>query len=139
MNLIVSTRVESKHLRFEVDGRWQYGDALKLAYLVKAAQGRAQIDRFLIDLRRVSGEADSQEKFMVCDRLLRIFLAPVRVALVGDAALIDSDTAVTVAADAPTIAVFAREGEALTWLMLKPGKGPPAASAAGGQEAGEET
>ena len=117
MNLIVSTRIESRHLRFEVDGRWQYGDALKLAYLVKAAQGRAQIDRFLIDLRRVTGEADNQEKFMVCDRLLRIFVAPVRVALVGDAALIDSDTAVTVAADAPTIAVFAREGEALAWLM----------------------
>lgn len=117
MNLIVSTRTESKHIRFEVDGRWQYGDALKLAYLVKAAQGRASIDRFLIDLRRVTSEPESQERFMLCDRLLRVFQAPVRVALVGDAALIDSDTAVTVADDAPSIALFAREGEAMKWLM----------------------
>jgi hypothetical protein len=116
MNLIVSTRTESTHLRFEVDGRWQYGDALKLAYLVKAAQGRSGLDRFLIDLRRVTGEADSEEKFMVCDRLLRVFQAPVRVALLGDARLIDSDTAVTVAPDAPGIAIFARESGALAWL-----------------------
>ena len=117
MNLILSTRTEAKHIRFDVDGRWQYGDALKLAYLIKAAQGRASIDRFLIDLRRVSSEADSPERFVLCDRLLRVFQAPVRVALVGDAALIDSDTAVTVADDAPTIALFAREGEAMKWLM----------------------
>ena len=63
MNLIVSTRTEAKHLRFEVDGRWQYGDALQLAYLVKAAQGRASLDRFLIEkpaqtvLVRVKGES----------------------------------------------------------------------------------
>ena len=44
MNLIVSTRTEAKHLRFEVTGRWQYGDALRLAYLVKAAQGKASLE-----------------------------------------------------------------------------------------------
>ncbi len=117
MNLIVSTRTESRHLRFEVDGRWQYGDALKLAYLVKAAQGRAGLDRFLIDLRRVTSEPDTEEKFMVCDRLLRVFQAPVRVALVGDSRLIDADTAVTVAPEAPSIAVFARESDAMAWLQ----------------------
>ena len=117
MNLIVSTRTEARHLRFEVAGAWQYGDALRLAYLVKAAQARASLDRFLVDLRRVSSEPGSSEKFMVCDRLIRVFQAPVRIALVGDATLIDSDTAVTVAADAPTIAVFGREGEAIGWLL----------------------
>ena len=116
MNLIVSTRTETKHLRFEVVGRWQYGDALQLAYLVKAAQSRAMLDRFLIDLRRVTTEQGNTEKFLVCDRLIRVFQPPVRVALVGDASMMDSD-AVTVAADAPTIAVFAREGDALSWLM----------------------
>lgn len=117
MTLIVATRTEPKHLRFEVDGRWAYGDALQLAYLIKAAQGRASIDRFLVDLRRVTSEPDSDEKFMVCDRLLRVFQPPVRVALVGDSTLIDSDTAVTVSADAPRMAVFVREREALAWLM----------------------
>ena len=116
MNLIVSTRTETKHLRFEVTGRWQYGDALQLAYLVKAAQTRALLDRFLIDLRRVTGDPGNPEKFLVCERLIRVFQPPVRVAQVGDAALIDTD-AVTVAADAPTIAVFVREGDALSWLM----------------------
>jgi hypothetical protein len=116
MNLIVSTRTESKHLRFEVVGRWKNGDALQLAYLVKAAQVRAGLDRFLIDLRRVKSDPDNTERFMVCERLTRVFQPPVRVALVGEATLIDSD-AVSVGADAPTIAVFAREGDALTWLM----------------------
>lgn len=117
MNLIVSTRTESRHLRFEADGRWRDGDALQLAYLVKAAQGRAGLNRFLIDLRRVTSEPDREEKFMICDRLLRVFQPPVRLALVSDARLIDSDSAVALGPDAPGIAVFARESDAMTWLM----------------------
>ena len=117
MTLIVSTRNETRHIRFEVDGRWQYGDALKLAYSMKAAQGRVALDRFLVDLRRVTGEPHSTERFMVCDRLQRVFLPPVRVALVGDSTLIDSDRAAVVEPNAPRIAVFAREREALAWLM----------------------
>lgn len=117
MNLIVSTRIETRHIRFEVDGRWQYGDALKLAYLMKAAQGRAPVDRFLVDLRRVTSDPESDEKFLVCDRLMRVFEPPVRVALVGDSTLIDTDTAALVSPEAPRIAVFVREREALAWLM----------------------
>lgn len=117
MNLIVSTRTETRHIRFEVDGRWQYGDALKLAYLMKAAQARASLDRLLVDLRRVTCEPESTERFMLCDRLLRVFQPPVRMALVSDPSLIDSDTAATVMPGAARIAVFVREREALAWLM----------------------
>jgi hypothetical protein len=117
MNLIVATRIETLHIRFEVSGRWRYGDALKLAYMLKSAAARTSLQRFLVDLRGVTSEPDNAEKFLVCDRLLRVFHAPYRIALIGDAALIDSDTAVTVAPDAPSIALFPREGEALNWLM----------------------
>ncbi len=117
MTLIVSTRTEARHLRFEVDGRWQYGDALKLAYQVKAAQARIDADRLLIDLRRVTSEPGSQDRFLVCDRLLRVFTPPVRLALVGDTTLIDSDVAATAAPGAAAIAVFVRESEALAWLL----------------------
>ena len=117
MNLIVSTRTETKHLRFEVDGRWQYGDALKLAYLIKAAQGRASIDRFLVDLRRVTSDPERDEKFLLCDRLNRVFQPPVRVALVSDSTLMDIDSAAIVSPDSPRIAVFVREREALAWLI----------------------
>ncbi|MDB5946129.1 MAG: hypothetical protein JWQ33_1155 [Ramlibacter sp.] len=117
MNLIVATRTENKHIRFEVDGRWHYGDALKLAYVMKAAQSRASLARFLVDLRRVSCEPGSEEKFMVCDRLLRVFQPPVRIALVGDSTLIDSETAAVVSPDTARIAVFVRERDALAWLM----------------------
>lgn len=117
MNLIVATRTETRHIRFEVDGRWNYGDALKLAYLIKAAQGRASLDYFLVDLRRVTCDPDKEEKFMVCDRLQRVFLPPVRIALVGDATLIDSETAAIVSPDTARIGVFVREREALAWLM----------------------
>ena len=117
MNLIVTTRQEPHYLRFEVEGRWQHGGALKLAYLIKAAQGRLAVDRFLIDLNRVTGESGSEERFLVCDRLLRVFQPPARVALVGDAALVDSDTAVTVGANVPSIALFLHEREGLAWLL----------------------
>jgi hypothetical protein len=116
MNLIVATRIEPRHIRFEVDGRWTYGDALQLAYVVKAAQARAALDRFLIDLRRVTSEPGSDEKFMLCEGLQRVFRPPVRLALVGDATLIDRD-AVTVPGQGPRIAIFVREREALAWLM----------------------
>ena len=117
MNLIVSTRTESRHIRLEVNGRWLHGDALRLAYLVKAAQGRARLDRFLIDLRRVTSDPASDEKFMVCDRLQRVFEPPVQIALVGDATLIDADIAAAAPDGAARIAVFVREGEAMTWLL----------------------
>ena len=117
MNLIVSTRTETKHLRFEVDGRWQYGDALKLAYLIKAAQGRASIDRFLVDLRRVTSDPERDEKFLLCDRLNRVFQPSVRLALVSDSTLMDTDSAAIVSPDSPRIAVFVREREALAWLI----------------------
>ena len=118
MNLIVATRTEHQHIRFEVDGRWQYGDALKLAYMLKAAQGRAALDRLLVDLRRVTCEpGKEEEKFMVCDRLLRVFLPPVRIALVADATLIDTDSIAVVSPHAARIGVFVREREALAWLM----------------------
>lgn len=139
MTLIVSTRNETQHIRFEVDGRWKYGDALQLAYAVKAAQARAAMDRFLIDLRRVTSDPASDEKFMVCDRLLRVFRPPARMALVGDATLIDGAAVAHVSPGAPRIAVFVREREALAWLLEglatpEKVKGPPAAGAAGGQE-----
>ena len=116
MNLIVATRTETRHIRFEVDGCWDYGDALKLAYLIKAAQGRASLDCFLVDLRRVTCDPDKEENFMVCDRLQRVFVPPVRIALVCDATLIDSETAAVVSPDVARIAVFMREREALSWL-----------------------
>ena len=118
MNLIVATRTENQHIRFEVDGRWQYGDALKLAYLMKAAHGRASLARFLVDLRRVTCEPGSEEKFMVCDRLQRVFLPPVRIALIADATLIDSEAAAVVSPEAARIGVFVREREGLAWLMM---------------------
>ena len=117
MTLIVSTRTEASHLRFEIDGRWQFGDALKLAYQLKAAQVRADANRLLVDLRRVTSEPDTQDRFLVCDRLLRVFAPPVRVALVGDATLIDSDALAAAGPAAGAIRLFVRESEALAWLL----------------------
>ena len=43
MNLIVSVRAEDQHLRFDVRGRWEYNDALTLAYQIKAAGARTGV------------------------------------------------------------------------------------------------
>src|SRR5438132_6942299 len=83
MNLIVSTRVENQHLRFEVRGLWQFNDALSLAYQVKAAAQRAEMDRVLIDLRDVQPAPGVHGKFLVCDRLRRALPPTMMVALVS--------------------------------------------------------
>jgi hypothetical protein len=60
MNLVVASRQDSRHMRFDVEGRWQSGDALKLAYMVKAAVTRLRQDHVLIDLRRVATPPESE-------------------------------------------------------------------------------
>ena len=116
MNLVVAARHHDQHLRFEVDGRWGNGDALKLAYLVKAAIGRVRQDHVLIDLRRVLSPPGAQEPFLICDRLRRALAPTARVGLLAAPELIDPPL---VAGDLPhcaEIALFAAEPEALRWL-----------------------
>ena len=48
MNLVVASRHEGPLMRFDVEGSWQNGDALKLAYMVKAAVARLRQDHVLI-------------------------------------------------------------------------------------------
>ena len=47
MNLVVASRHNDRHVRFDVEGRWANGDALKLAYMVKAAVARIRNDQVL--------------------------------------------------------------------------------------------
>src|SRR4051812_14752799 len=89
MNLIVSTRVEDQHLRFEVQGQWHYNDALNLAYQVKAAAQREEMDHVLIDLRRVARSPKVHGKFLVCDRLRRALPPAMKVALLGPVEMMD--------------------------------------------------
>ena len=75
MNLVVASRHDGPHMRFDVEGRWRNGDALKLAYMVKAAVARLRQDHVLIDLSKVATPPDADGKFQICDRLRRA-LAP---------------------------------------------------------------
>ena len=115
MNLIIATRVDALHLRMEAEGNWEYGDALKLAYLLKAAGLRSSRDRFLLDVRRVITPPESEEKFLVCDRLARVFAPPQRVAVVAQPELIDKPQPAEGA-----VAVFALERDAVNWLLGNP-------------------
>ena len=116
MNLIVATRVDVQHLRLDVDGKWRYGDALNLAYLIKVSATRAGRDNLLVDLRRVSKLPDVQGRFLICDRLRRALAAPLRVALVSTAELIDQDCADSILGQGVNIACFSVEGQAMRWL-----------------------
>lgn len=116
MNLIVATRVEPLHLRIDVDGKWRYGDALNLAYLIKAAAARTGRAQMLLDLRRVSTPADSEGRFLICDRLRRALSGPARVALVSDSALVDQESASGGSGQDLEVACFDSEGAALQWL-----------------------
>ena len=104
-------------MRFEVEGRWQNGDALKLAYMVKAAVSRLRQDHVLIDLSRVAAPPEAQGKFLICDRLRRALAPKTRVGVVVKPDLVDTDTVPEGASSpCPSIALFRVERDALTWL-----------------------
>jgi hypothetical protein len=117
MNLVVAARQDSTLMRFDVEGPWRSGDALKLAYLIKAKLARVRKDHVLVDLRGVNTPPDAQGKFLICDRLRRALAPNMRVGLLCAAELIDGDTAPRDPAHCPDIALFGAEGEALQWLQ----------------------
>jgi hypothetical protein len=116
MNLIVATRIAELHLRLDVDGKWRYGDALNLAYLIKASTARSARTNVLVDLRRVSASTDAEGRFLICDRLHRALAAPARVALVSPAELVDRENAAGAAGQGAAVACFDAEAAALRWL-----------------------
>jgi hypothetical protein len=119
MNLVVASRQDSRHMRFDVEGRWHSGDALKLAYMVKAAVTRLRQDHVLIDLRRVATPPDAQGKFLICDRLRRALAPKTRVVLVGPPDLVDTGFVPEGIDQCPDIALFDAERDALQWLSLQ--------------------
>jgi hypothetical protein len=115
MNLVVAARHESPLMRFVVEGPWQSGDALKLAYFIKAAVSRVKEDLVLVDLRRVKTPPDADGKFLICDRLRRAMYPHVRIGLVSPPELLEPDP-LPDDLHCADVAVFDAEQEALRWL-----------------------
>lgn len=103
-------------MRFEVEGPWQHGDALKLAYFIKAAVSRVREDHVLVDLRRVKTPPDAQGKFLICDRLRRALNPKFRIGVLSSAEWIDADPMPANMPHCPDIALFGAETDALHWL-----------------------
>jgi hypothetical protein len=118
MNLIVASRPDGPHMRFDVEGRWRNGDALKLAYMVKGTLTRLRQDHALIDLRRVATPADANGKFLICDRLRRALTPKTKVVLVAAPELVDTVQMPRSLALCPDIVLFDAERDALDWLRL---------------------
>lgn len=118
MNLVVAARHESPLMRFVVEGRWQDGDALKLAYFIKAAIARVREERVLLDLRRVKTPPGSKGRFLICDRLRRALYPNVRIGLVTPLELVEP--AMPGANDGADVAVFSAEHDAVRWLSARP-------------------
>ncbi|MEJ6023347.1 hypothetical protein [Ramlibacter sp. PS4R-6] len=116
MNLVVASRHETPLMRFVVEGPWEDGDALKLAYFIKAAIARVREERVLLDLRRVKTPPGSQGKFLICDRLRRALYPHVRIGLVTPPELVEPVP--PAANDGADVAVFSAEHEALRWLRV---------------------
>jgi hypothetical protein len=115
MNLVVASRHNGRHVRFDVEGRWANGDALKLAYMVKAALARMRQDQVLIDLRRVATPPDADGKFLICDRLRRALAPTIRVGVVAAHDLVDAAVPGD-SSQCADIALFAAEPDAVRWL-----------------------
>ena len=118
MNLVVAARHESPLMRFVVEGPWSNGDALKLAYFIKAAVSRVKEEHVLVDLRRVKTPPGADGKFLICDRLRRAMQPHMRIGLVTTPGLIEADPAPE-DMHCAHVAVFRGEPEALHWLRQK--------------------
>ena len=116
MNLSVASRHDQLMMRFDVEGLWHNGDALKLAYMVKAAVARMRQDHVLIDLRRVDTPPEAEGKFLICDRLRRALTPKTKVVLVATPELVDNESASLNMSQCPDIALFGAERDALDWL-----------------------
>ena len=119
MNLVVASRLDGVLMRFDVEGRWRNGDALKLAYMVKAAAARLRQDHVLIDLRRVDTPPEAEGKFLICDRLRRALAPKIKVVLVGAPELVDDQRPPASLGHCPDIALFGAERDAIDWLSLQ--------------------
>lgn len=117
MNLVVAARHESPLMRFVVEGPWGTGDALKLAYFIKAAVARRREERVLVDLRRVKTPPGSEGKFLICDRLRRAMYPHVRIGLITEPDLVEAET-LPDDMNCAEVAVFSAERDALRWLRL---------------------
>ncbi|MCM2251716.1 MAG: hypothetical protein NDJ19_05115 [Ramlibacter sp.] len=106
-------------MRFDVEGRWSNGDALKLAYMVKAAVARMRQDHVLIDLRRVATPPGAEGKFLICDRLRRALTHHTKVVLLAATDLVDNDAVPQGLPMCPDIALFDAERDALDWLAVE--------------------
>ena len=115
MNLVVASRHESSLMRFAVEGPWQNGDALKLAYFIKASVARVREAQVLVDLRRVKTPPGADGKFLICDRLRRAMYPNVRIGLVSDPELVEPEK-LPEDLQCADVAVFSAEHEALRWL-----------------------
>ena len=120
MNLVVAARHETPLIRFVVEGPWQSGDALKLAYFIKAAVARVREDHVLVDLRRVKTPPDAEGKFLICDRLRRAMYPHVRIGLVSGPELLEPER-LPDDLHCAEVAVFPAEEQALDWLSVRPG------------------
>lgn len=98
-----------------VEGPWQSGDALKLAYFIKAAVARVREAHVLVDLRRVKTPPGAEGKFLICDRLRRAMYPHVRIGLVSNPDLVEHE-ALPEQFDCAEVAVFHAERDALRWL-----------------------
>lgn len=119
MNLVVASRHNASLVRFDVEGHWSHGDALKLAYMVKAAVARMKQDQVLIDLRRVASPPDADGKFLICDRLRRALAPTIRVGVVAARDLVDETDGLHALPHCADIALFAAEPEAVRWLSYR--------------------
>ncbi len=144
MNLLVSLCPEEDFLRFDVQGQWQYNDALALAYHVKAVAVRERMGRVLIDVRGVSPSPAVEGKFLLWDRLRRVMSERFKIALLAPVDLIDLHARPI--EGMASVVLFTSERAAVHWLegMAAAIKNPvaiknPPVFRSEGQVAGKET
>ena len=116
MTLAIESRIEGRHVRFEVGGQWRLPDVFALIDRVRDEADAAGFDRAFVDMSRISGPIPEMERFFAGERVAAILKNRIRVAVVAREEYINKFGENVAVNRGARLAVLSSEDHAMAWL-----------------------
>ena len=116
MTLSIRSRIEGRHVHFDVAGPWNLADIFGLIDRVREEADAAGLDAVLVDLSAVPGPIPQMERFFAGVRVAEVLKHRIRLAVVVRAEYINKFGENTAVNRGARMAVLSSEEHALAWL-----------------------
>jgi hypothetical protein len=83
MTLSIQSRIDGRHVRFDVAGKWSLPDVFGLIERVREEADTAGLERALIDMSEVTGPIPNMERFFAGERVAAVVKGRIRLAVVA--------------------------------------------------------